>query len=302
MKVLWLGQQDHNLLWLNDLRHILGNLCEVVAYGDGEEFIPKFNVRKIAETEKPDVIMIGSNQYKFINLNKVKIPKALKCADPWANIWKHIEFIKRNNVDLVLMNYKCCTPEYKKYLPEKKFGWLPHAVNAELFKNLHLERPIDVMCAGAGMPSHYPLRHFIFNSLPKMKELNIFTSRGHRLSFEDYVKTINQSKIFAFGNVNHVVGHSETLVFAMAKIYEIMACETLCMMDKPDMAEELHFVPDYNFVEINEENFAAKLKYYIEQPELREKIAKAGYETVMKYHTIEIRGKELMEQLKEMIE
>lgn len=301
MKVVWLGQQDHNLSWLNDLRHVLSELCEVVAYGDGEEFISEFDIKKIVRKEEPNVIMIGSNQYKFKNLNKCKIPKALKCADPWANIWKHVKFIKENDVDLILMNYKCSTPEYRKHLPNRKFGWLPHTVNSNLFRNLNLKRPIDVMCAGAGMLSHYPLRYLLFNEIPKMKELNVFTSRGHNLTFNEYVETINKSKIFAFGNVNVKVGNSNVLIFAMAKTYEIMACGTLCVMDKPNMAEQLHFIPNKNFVEINKNNFRSRIKYYIANDKERLKIARAGYETVMKYHTIQVRGRELKKQLEEIV-
>lgn len=299
MKIIWLGQREHILPWLTDLRHVLSGLCEVVAYGDGEEFIHEYNVETIVKKEEPDVIMIGSNQYKFKNLDKVKIPKAIKCADPWVNIWNHIKFIKDNNVDLILMNYKCATPEYQKYLPDKKFGWLPHAVNPVLFKNLGLKRKIDLMYV-ASQNNTYPLRVSLYHEIPYIEKVKTFISEPHTLSFDEYVRKINQSKIFAFGNVNRKVGDSKVLVFAMAKIYEVMACETLCMMDKPDMVKELHFFPDVNFIEINKDNLKEKVKYWINHNKRRRKIAEAGYETVMKYHTVEIRSKQLYDKLEKL--
>jgi len=300
MRVLWLGQQDTILPWLNDLRHELSKLCEVVAYGDGSEFIPEYDVEKIVNKEKPDVIMIGNNQYKFFNLNKVKIPKALKCTDHWANIWSHIKFIKNNDIQLVLMNYNCATPEYQKYLPERKFGRLPHTLNTSLFKNLGLKREIDVMCIEA-YSGTYPVKSAIYHELKKSQSFEVFTPLPHTLSFDDYVRKINQSKIFAFGNVNMSVGESKVMVFPMAKIYEIMGCETLCMMDTPDEAEELHFIPDYNFVSINTANFLSKIQYWLSNEQERMKIARRGYETCLKYHTVEVRTRELKKMLEEIM-
>jgi len=300
LKVLWLGQQDTILPWLNDLRHELSKLCEIVAYGDGSEFVPNFDVLKIVAMESPDVIMIANNQYKFFNLNKVNIPKALKCTDHWANIRQHIDFIKNADIQLVLMNYNCATPEYEKCLPDRKFGRLPHTLNTSLFKNLGLERDVDVMCIESASGT-YPVKTAVYLELQKSQPFKVFISRPHTLSFDDYVKKINQSKIFAFGNVNMSVGESEVMVFPMAKIYEIMGCETLCMMDTPDESEELHFIPDYNFISINTTNFLSKIQYWLDNETERIKIARRGFETCLQYHTVEIRARELKEILEGLI-
>lgn len=300
MKVIWLGQQDTILPWLNDLRRELGKLCEVIAYGDGPEFIPQYNVDWAIKKEHPDVIMIANNQYKFIMLDRTDVPKALKCTDHWTNIQQHVKFIKENDIQLVLMNYNCATPEYKKYLPDRQFGRFPHTLNPELFKNLNLERDIDVMCIESESGT-YPVKTAIYQELRNPQSFNVYIPRPHTLNFEDYVKKINQSKIFAFGNVNMPVGESKVMVFPMAKIYEIMGCETLCMMDTPDEAEELHFIPDVNFVAINKENFKERILYYLENEDERKRIATEGLNTCLKYHTVSIRTKELKEQLESII-
>lgn len=287
--------KDNICNFLNGLRYALNSRpdCEVVTYGDGLGFIPEHNVEKIVDKEQPDVIMIGNNQYVFEGLDKVKVPKAMKCSDPHSTINKHVSFIKKNNIDLVLMIYGEATPQYKKYLPNRSFGSLPYSINPDMFKNYGLERTVDVMCAGAVHGTVYPLRQAIWNALPKMKGLKTFIGR---LPCNEYIKKINETKIFAFGN-GHVYVDGSPKVYAQAKICEVMACETLCMMDTPDMASELHLIPDYNYVEINESNFKEKITYYLENKELREKIAQRGYETVTKYHTHQIRARELKEQL-----
>jgi glycosyltransferase involved in cell wall biosynthesis len=198
------------------------------------------------------------------------------------------------------MNYNCATPEYRKYLPDRKFGRLPHTLNTNLFKNLGLKRDIDVMCVESYSKT-YPLKSVIYRELKKSQSFKVFTSLPHILSFTDYVHKINQSKIFVFGNVNMPVGESKIMVFPMAKIYEIMGCETLCMMDTPDEAEELHFVPDYNFISIDTENFLNKIQYWLENEDERLKIARRGYETCLKYHTVEVRTRELKKMLEEII-
>lgn len=300
MKVLWLGQQDCILPWLNDLRHGLAAHCEVVAYGTGPEFIPNYDVLDIVEKESPDVIMIGNNQYVFRGLNLVTIPKTLKCTDPWANIDRHIEFIKRYNINLVLMNYNCATPEYQKYLSDVEIKPFPHTVNPKLFYPSDVKKDIDVCCVGEGCPDTYPLRNVIYNNITKM-DIKAFVTGAHTLTFEDYVKTIQRSKIFAFGNVNRKVGQSERLIFPMAKIYEIMGCQTLCMMDVPTESRELGFMHKWNFVEINKDNFEDAIEWYLNNRYERNKIARRGYETVIKYHSVEVRSKQLYEMLEGII-
>lgn len=44
-----------------------------------------------------------------------------------------------------------------------------------------------------------------------------------------------------------------------------------------------------NFVAIDRETYKWKLSYYVEADKDRETIARKGYETVMKYHTVEVR-------------
>lgn len=298
MKVVWLGQQETILPWLNDLRHGIATHCEVVAYGNGPEFIPEYDVSKIVEKEHPDVIMLGNNQYAFVNLDKVSVPMALKCTDPWANIDRHLQFIKDNSISLVLMNYNCATPEYQRQFHGKvKWGRLPHTLNTKLFYNMGLERIFDVACVGEGDPDTYPLRSLVFNNVKNMTGVKTNLPTAHSLGFGEYVKTMNTTKIFAYGNVNRTVGLSRKLIFPMAKLYEIMGCKTLCMMDTPDEAEELHLIPMENFVSITSTDYKDKIQYFLDHEDEGKNIADNGYKTMLKYHTVEIRSRELYEML-----
>jgi spore maturation protein CgeB len=90
------------------------------------------------------------------------------------------------------------------------------------------------------------------------------------------------------------------MVFPMAKAFEIMGCETLCMMDTPDEADELCFIPDWNFVSITRDNFQGKIWYYLEHEKERKQIAERGLYTCLQYHTVEVRTRELKTMLEEI--
>lgn len=188
------------------------------------------------------------------------------------------------------------------------FYFTPPSIDKTVFRPLGLERIYDVTFLGAVHPDPYPLRQVIWNELPqlaKQMNWNILMRRspigasldrkisklidGHFVG-ERYVKALNQSKIFIFS--------TSVFKYPLFKFPEAMACKALVMSDTPMTAEELHFIPDWNFVYINTENWKEKLKYYLKHDEERERIAQRGYETVMKYHTTDIRARQVVDFLR----
>lgn len=185
------------------------------------------------------------------------------------------------------------------------------SINPELFKPLGQPKEHDVTFLGAHHMKYYPLRAWFWQDLPILAEfygwkllirgtppgvslvsrnIDELLARGYIVG-EKYAEVLALSKIFIFsgGRVRYPV----------KKYFEGMACGTCVFADTPLTAEELHFIPDWNFVEINNENWSDKILYYLEHDEEREKIARRGYETVMKYHTNSIRAQELIKFLEE---
>jgi len=72
------------------------------------------------------------------------------------------------------------------------------------------------------------------------------------------------------------------------------------MSDKPLCADILHFRDGENFVEIGLDDWFEKLLYYLENEGERAKIARNGYNTVMKYHTADMRAKWFVEWLEKI--
>lgn len=188
---------------------------------------------------------------------------------------------------------------------------LPWSINPSIFRPIEGEKKWDVTFIGR-VSRVYPLRRTIYKSLPSLgrkKNWRIFCLKTPPIgSFPkmsrirsdpnlkskyyvgiDYATILARSKIFIFG--------SSVFKYPVSKFFEGMACGVLVMADKPQTAEKLHFKPGVKFVEINKDDWKEKLSYYLENDDEREEIAQRGYETVMKYHTNEVRAKEFISYL-----
>jgi spore maturation protein CgeB len=52
-------------------------------------------------------------------------------------------------------------------------------------------------------------------------------------------------------------------------------------------------------VEINRTNFEEKILYYLEHEDERKRIVENAFKTILKYHTVETRARELLRTIKE---
>ncbi len=171
------------------------------------------------------------------------------------------------------------------------------------------EKDLDVVFLGAYRRRIYPLRYRIYRELPRLSERKGWRClvRGRppgRTALRDirelekqgyvvgprYAETVAKSKVFVFG--------TSIFRYPVSKFFEIMGSGTLVMADKPQSAEELHFEAGENYVEINRENWKEKLEYYLEDDAERERIARNGYETVMKHHRSATRARQLVDFLR----
>lgn len=199
---------------------------------------------------------------------------------------------------------------YKKNLKIPFLHMAPN-VSPEMFRPFDEPKQFDATFLGAVGLACYPLRNDIWRELPEYAEKMGWNSllrrtppgpsldrkisrlQGRHLVGERYARALSASKIFIFG--------TSVFNYPLLKFFEGMACKTCVMADTPLHAEELHLVPDWNFVAINRRNWKEKLKYYLENDDEREEIAQRGYETVMKYHTSDVRAREVVDFLREYI-
>jgi hypothetical protein len=289
-KLVWLGQYQHLAPSLNHLRFATMRIVDVKAYGDGEGFIPEYDVSEIVKKEDPDAIFICSNQYKFTNLDKVNIPKALKLGDPHANYERHCKWLTENKV-YPLSVFGDWIPKYEECFGVGKVGWMPFTIDHILYPNMHLERTLDIFYATSTIESLHPIRYAMGQKFPKHSDIKSLNNNTY-IPDNEWLKTLNSTKIFAFDCSKYN--------YAVPKLYEGLACEAAVMCTRPADAERLHLIADENYIEVTMYNWWDKFAYYFIHEEEREEIAKRGHETFLKYLCAEVRAKELISILESL--
>ncbi|GAG70983.1 unnamed protein product, partial [marine sediment metagenome] len=145
---------------------------------------------------------------------------------------------------------------------------LGHTINPEFFKPLDQPKKYDVSLLGH-LGGFYILRRIMMKELPDLAKQNNWKllMRGRpggsisgalktgRIVGYKYAEAIALSKIFISCEIR--------TRGAVKKYFEGMACRTCVLANTPIMAEDFHFRPDWNFVEIGRDNWKEKLKYYL---------------------------------------
>jgi len=234
-----------------------------------------------------------------------------------------MEWIKRFRINMTIHPFKRAAHKYDLEwfifnMPADHISkWLPDSLPLDTYKNLGLDRIYDVCLLGRVYHSMYPLRTIIWKTLLQNnltdrdniqfkvnnKTLKILYRHRPRRGWgyteetfpmrKTYIETINRCNIFPFdGSVYKL---------PILKYFECMATETLALADTPLDAEDLHFKAGYNYVEINKDNFLDKIIYYLDNEKERKKITENGLTIMFKYHSMNIRVKQLLEYFNELI-
>lgn len=297
MKVLWLGRklEFQNSTVMFDLRNSLSKLVEIdffsaIKQDKNDTARINYDVPSLVKQLESNVVVIGpfSSDYKsWMNLDKVEIPKAIFCSDPQKDIPEHVYFIKEQKIDLALLVYKSWIDKYKDKI-NCKVEHMPWCLMDRYNPNLEKTTNLIYAPAGCGV---YPLRYTLYKHRKQIAEY--FNGRpvggsDYRLPQKEYMETLNKSRIYAFDN--------SFWDFGVIKWIETAMMECLIMSD----GDQLNFVDQTSYVKINNENWYHKIKYYIKNELETERIAKEGRKVFLKYHTSDIRAKELFNILKEI--
>jgi len=202
-------------------------------------------------------------------------------------------------------------PDHLKKRITTNYMLFPISLNPEFFHPI-AEKDHDIAMVGIMTP-YYPLRRAIFSEIKKFAtdhklrlllhpsppnectaniEL-VLQNPALRRQYSvgrDYAERIAKSKMFVFC--------SGFMHGPLGKYFEGMMAGTAVVADTPVNASELHFEPDRNFININMSNWKEKILYYLDDNQAREEIAQRGRETAVKYHTNEVRAKELLSRMK----
>jgi len=173
-----------------------------------------------------------------------------------------------------LLNYKC------------KFINFPESVNINFFKDRNYNRDCDVFNSGSFVESVYPFRCLIYRTLQKHPSIKNCIRPSFGFTWHQYADMIARSKMLVDGGVAYG--------YTSQRFVQAMASKTLMLAPLPYDNVDNHFIPDYNFVEIDKNNFMDKILYYLRNEYERRRLIENAYQTILKYHTVEKRAKQLI--------
>lgn len=313
------------------LREEVGRIADVKFYTLPrpweENDPPLWDARNIVKEFSPDAIIIDVNNTvhrSVSHMEDVNCLKIMMSDDPHNWLERQAKFMNTAKIDIMLMmnygrwygkpeNYPKWWLNPFKLFPEStprqpeiyggrisiadkyqrllnyscKFISFPESVNTEFFKDRGYKRECDVFNSGSFCELVYPFRCLIYRRLKNHPKIKSCITPSFAYTWEQYAEMIAKSKMLVDGGVDYG--------YTSQRFVQAMASKTLMMAPIPYDNVDNYFIPDQTFVEINPSNFINKILYYLEHEDERRRIIENAYQIVCRYHTTEIRAKQLID-------
>ncbi|MCA0984941.1 glycosyltransferase [Halobacillus yeomjeoni] len=248
---------------------------------------------------------------KIEGLQTVDIPKGCFISDVHYNKNIRKQYIDSSKIDLILSGPKYpFLREYPEY--EDKFRCLPWSINPDVFKDWGMGKDINFLLMGQvyhprksmnksnTQKGRYPFREAVLSKMYRVKGFVFHPHPGHRVAPSNdllvdkkYAQELNRAKMFfTCGSV---------LQYPVLKFYEAPACRTLLLAESNKEIEELGFKDRVHYVSCNRGNFYEKAMYYLKNEQERKRITDEGYKFVQSHHTNDVRAKELLGFIEEIL-
>lgn len=288
-------------------RNEIAKQHDVICYGPGHGEYRKYGLHVpdiIKEYGSINVILVSNFKYcsQYTGMHKVDTAiKVCMVGDYYGgNCFAYNNFINRNNIDLVTMQYPGLMENMKMHQisghlsKSLRIELIPHSVDTNIYKKIKLNNEYDLMSVFTIISHIYPNRARLHASLKTMSNLKMLVADNRSLGIvhDKYIKAINQSKMF--------VNALDVYQLIVMKFTEIMACGAFLLTEKPNGIDALGYVDRKHLVYYDSmPDMKNKVTYYLNCEEERKKIANEGMKFVRKYHSNEYRVKQLTKILEE---
>ena len=157
--------------------------------------------------------------------------------------------------------------------------------NHLLFKNLGLPKIYDVSFVGRCYGKRREFVDTLRNHGLDIRTFGLGWKGGGRVPQSELIRIYNQSKISL--NISFASSGDKTQI--KGRDFEAVGCGSL-LLTRDTKEITSYFVPDEEIVTYNDSNDALKkIEYYLKNEDERKKIAKKGFERLMREHTMEKR-------------
>ncbi len=297
MKILLLSKnQLYKRNWGRELFKIDLSKYHIVKYygkgykGTKTSYIP--DILKIVD--KPDIIFSSVfsyasefyGYYRITDIPKIhlEVDYCIPKGTYGGTIHVQNPFYYKSKYDLIFGVTKRMVLDMKNNKIANKIFWLPFSVSTDKYKNLNLEKEIEIMSVFLVKDYLYPNRSYLQNFITQLPNKTFIDYVIH----DEYIKKINQSKIFITSN--------NIYSSLNMKYTEVMACGTLLFSDKPEDLKDVGFKDGEHLIIYKDwKDLKNKIDYYLNNDKEREEIAKNGMNLVIEKHSNDVRIKEMTE-------
>ncbi len=229
-----------------------------------------------------DVIFVIENYTsEWLPLKEISESKKLKIfwsIDSHCVLQQHQQLCQMLNIDILLNSTEKYIPAFEGLV--KKSYWFPNAYPSDLMMPLGIEKTHDV-----GFCGNVINRGHVIDSLDKYGiKKDIFVIG------DDMVRAINSYKIHLNCNIADDINY---------RTFETTGCGTMLITNYTQGLEKLFDIDKEIVVYRSLEELDQKVRYYLDNEEEREEIARSGYERSSKDHTFDRRSETIVEIIKE---
>lgn len=253
-----------------------------------KNYIPNKSIDHQVNCFKPDfIIWYKPLEYIFKNSG---IPKCIRYNEMWDQKWT-CEEINKSGSNLIVCHHK---NDWEKYVNlykkdnNKKFIYLPHHANPEIFYNQNLQKDIDILVAGIIKETHYPLKFrldkLIKNNLKSYK-IHYLKHPGYNID-DAYTDRIQKEYAYYINRSKLVIACTSSYNYRLGKYVEIPMCGGVIVGDIPyeEQDDFRKFVVEINMT-MTDTEIIEKIKYYLNHTKILKKYSVIGETWAQKYTT-----------------
>ena len=217
------------------------------------------------------------------------IPKCIRYNEMWDEKWTRKE-IDGSGSNLIICHHLNDWEKYVKLYENsvnKKFIYLPHHANPEIFYNQYLEKDIDILIAGVIKEKNYPLKYRLSELVKKLQSYNVHVLRHPGYNINDaYTDKIQKEFAYYINRSKLVISCTSSYNYRLGKYVEIPMCGGVIIGDIPyeEIDDFRKFVVEVN-MEMSDDEILNKIRGALEDQELLLKYSLIGEAWAQKYTT-----------------
>jgi len=252
-------------------------------------YIPTKSIDRQVDIFKPNfIIWYKPMEYTVKNSG---IPKCIRYNEMWDVEWTRKE-IDDSGSNLIVCHHQNDCEKYVKLYENsvnKKFIYLPHHANPEIFYNQYLEKDIDILIAGVIKEKNYPLKYRISELIKKKleKTYNVFLLSHPGYNIDDaYTDKIQKEFAYYINRSKLVIACTSSYNYRLGKYVEIPMCGGVIVGDIPyeEQNDFRKFVVEVN-IKMSDDEILNKIRGVLQDRELLLKYSLIGEAWSKKYTT-----------------